>query len=60
METASSSPASLPLGDAGMSPNGEASAYLIVHAKSTDPSARHSLTPVQRLCVTCPIPAIPT
>ncbi len=57
METASSSPASLPLGDASMSPNGEASAYLIVHAESIDPAGRcgrQGLTPFQRLCTLYP------
>jgi hypothetical protein len=57
METASSSPASLPLGDASMSPTGEASAYLIVHAESTEPAGRRSrrgLTPFQRLCALYP------
>lgn len=60
METASSSPASLPLGDASMSPNGEASAYLIVHAESTDPAGRcgqQGLTPFQRLCALYPASA---
>ena len=57
METVSSSPASLPLGDASMSANGEASAYLIVHAESTDPAGRRGrqgLTPFQRLCALYP------
>lgn len=61
METASSSPASLPLGDASMSQNGEASAYLIVHAESSDPAGRHGrqgLTPFQRLCALYPSSAM--
>ncbi len=57
METVSSSSASLTLGDASTSPRGEASAYLIVHAESTDPAGRRGrqgLTPFQRLCALYP------
>lgn len=56
METVSSSPAALPRGDANTSPIGDASAYLIVHAESTDPAGRgrQGLTPFQRLCALYP------